>query len=139
MSVYWDTSAILTLSAAVYAKLREGGRQFTLSHLTELELTSAVARVPVRRGTTRRKLERAVRAIHRSLEKMSLPKVLEPLFASARRLAAAHRLGGGDSLHLAAALLVQERIEETVEFASFDRILRAAAADRDLVLFPRGT
>lgn len=136
MSVYWDTSALLTLSADVFSKLREPSRHFTLSHLTELEIVSAVARAPRRRGATPGALLRAVLSAHRRLEKLSLRSRLEDLFTSARRLALHHGLGANDSLHLAAALYVQAAVKDAVEMASLDRRLRSAAAREGLVLFP---
>ncbi len=136
MSVYWDTSALLSLSPEVFVKLREPSRQFTLSHVTELEIVSAVSRIPRRRDETSAGLLRAVLSVHRRLEKLSLRSRLDELFSNARRLAVKHGLGANDSLHLAAALHVEGSVTDAVEMASHDRRLRAAAAAEGLVLFP---
>ena len=43
-TIYWDASAIVRQSEEVYARLRDSPAHVTLSHLTELELVSAVSK-----------------------------------------------------------------------------------------------
>lgn len=136
MTVYWDSSALVTLSAAVFEKLRSPGRHTTLSHVTELELACAAARVSGRRRPAGARLDHTLLGLYRRLAKISLPVNLDALFQSARRVGTLHRLGANDSLHLAASLFLMDRLAEPVEFASCDRRLRLAAAKEGLLLFP---
>ncbi len=136
MSVYWDTSALLTLSPEVYAKLREPARHFTLSHITELEISSALARPSGRRRHGLDRVRRLVVALHRRLEQFSLRARLDAVFADGRALSTKHGLGANDSLHLAAALQVCAKVQDPMEFASYDRDLRRAAFAEGLALFP---
>ena len=65
-------------------------------------------------------------------------QVSESLVSKASRIAFEYELRGYDSLHLAAALLWQEALAETVTLASYDRELWQAAREAGLEAWPEG-
>ncbi len=135
-TTYWDSSSIVGQSREAYARLLQTSSHMTLSHLTELEVVSAVARRHKRDLKRRARLERAVLAFCRRLNKLAMLAQAEALFRSARDLARKHALGSNDSLHLAACLFLRQQVEDPVVLASLDRDLREAAAGEGLRLFP---
>jgi predicted nucleic acid-binding protein len=60
----------------------------------------------------------------------------ESLLSRADDLAWHHGLRGYDAVHLAAALLWQDALEESVTLATFDRPLWQAGRHSDLAVFP---
>ncbi len=63
-------------------------------------------------------------------------RVTEALIARADSLAWGHKLRGYDAVHLAAALEWQDRLNETITLATFDRELWIAAAEAGVARFP---
>ena len=63
-------------------------------------------------------------------------QVTDHLVAHADTLAWKRNLRGYDAVHLAAALIWQESLGESVTFATFDQSLCAAAEQEGLIPFP---
>ena len=139
--LYLDTSALLKK----YVKESGSGDvRVLISHevfvatcsVTRAEAAAALARA-VRTGSL---TEPAARQAHKAfvLEWKSYirVRVTEALLARADGLAWSHRLRGYDAIHLAAALEWQDRLNESITLATFDKELWAAAAETGIARFP---
>jgi predicted nucleic acid-binding protein len=136
LTVYWDSSALLRLTDEVSRRLQEPARHMTLSHLTELEMRSALVR---RRNLPPASLSRYRARLLRRLRRLSLlhfPQVLPSLFESALDLIDRRAVRSADALHLAAALSIRRGTSEPVELATYDGQLREAAIREGLSVYP---
>jgi len=139
--LYLDTSALLkkyveeTGSREVRSLI--GRQEFVATcSVARAEAACALARA-VRLGSLP---EPAARQAHRVFihewKNYVRVRVSEALIARADSLAWSHKLRGYDAVHLAAALEWQDRVNETITLATFDKELWTAAAETGLSRFP---
>lgn len=141
MILYADTSALVKLFVAEEGSdaTRDLFRRVSLlgtSVLARAELGAALARA-VRRGFIREgegaEARRRLQAVWPTWVRIAVD---ERLVARAEGLAWEHGLRGSDALHLAAALLWQERIGHPVVLATFDDELGEAARRAGMEVWP---
>jgi predicted nucleic acid-binding protein len=137
MNLYLDTSALVKLYVA------EAGSSEVRRLVAEAGVvcTSVVGLPEARAALARRAREgslgpagheRALRALAADQERLFLLEVTLELAVAAGDLAERRALRGLDALHLASALLIQERIGEPLTFLCFDDRLRSAAREEGL-------
>jgi predicted nucleic acid-binding protein len=85
------------------------------------------------------RLDRALRALRHDWDGCIRVDVTAALLPWIDKVLESHPLRGFDAVHLASALLLEERLPGRVRFACFDRRLLAAAADHGLRPFPDAT
>ncbi|RME59955.1 MAG: PIN domain-containing protein [Caldilineae bacterium] len=142
MILYVDASAL------VKRYIQEPGTREVLAAMAEaavvgtciisrVETAAALAKA-VRMGALTSDVATAALQVFRQ-EWPSLVRVqaTELLMARADALAWEHGLRGYDAVHLAAALLWQDGMDEAVTFAVYDRKLWQAAAASGLIPFPK--
>lgn len=133
---YWDASAIVTLLAGEPAARRYrsfGNEEIVTWWGTALECISAIARRS-REGASAEIITEA----YRRLEKLQLAwREVQPnerVRRAAARLLKTHPLRTGDSLHLAAALIVSQFEPSSIRFLTEDTQLRLAAEKEGFVV-----
>ncbi len=137
MTLYLDTSALVKLlvaedgSDAVRAAA-ERAPALATSHLTWVEIHSALARMLAGGRLTRRVHARQLEAFGALWEDLVVVPADQPLVEHAAQLAQRHALRGFDALQLAAALELLPAGE--VSFACWDERLNLAAARERLAL-----
>jgi predicted nucleic acid-binding protein len=141
MILYLDTSALVkryAIEAGSDQVNQIAGNTEALGTvvLTRVEVAAALAKA-IRIGALEKSDALA------SLEKfrnewrdLTRIQVTDILIARADTLAWEHHLRGYDAVHLAAALVWQEALGETVTLATFDQTLWTAAGKEGLVPFP---
>ena len=136
LRLYLDTSALVKLY------LEEDESRFVRDGVARagLIVTSMIAYVEARAAFARRRYvgdlspadyRRVVTGFDADWERWMRLQVTEALIHDAARLAEAHRLRAYDSIHLASAKTLRERVGEDVFFASWDRDLERAASRED--------
>lgn len=137
MTLYLDTSALVKLlvaeegSDAVRAAA-ERAQALATSHLTWVEVHSALARMLAGGRLTRRVHARQLAAFAALWDDLAVVPVDEPVVARAAQLAQRHALRGFDALQLAAAVELLPAGE--LSFACWDERLNLAAARERLAL-----
>ena len=102
-------------------------RNAAASRLSEVENASALAR-RCREGIfTEAERDRTLARLEADFRSLIIFELSEAVTSRAIGLTARRSLRAGDALHLAAALELGERLEEPVEFLTFDERLREAA------------
>ncbi|ADB48647.1 type II toxin-antitoxin system VapC family toxin [Conexibacter woesei] len=141
MTLYLDTSALVKLlvtepgSEAVRAEAA-AATELVSSHLTYVEIHSALARMHAGGRLTRRVHRRQLDAFVRMWEDVVVVPADAPVIDRAAALAERHVLRGFDALQLASA--VELLGAGPARFASWDERLNAAAARERLELIPLG-
>lgn len=143
MNLYLDTSALVKLY------VEEDGTEVARGWTQEARVvaTSAIAYVEARAAFARRQregcfskavLSRITRDLDRDWERYMLVRVTDPVIRRAATIAEVRKLRAYDALHLASARTVNDRLSDTVVFASWDVGLNAAAADEGIEVAGRG-
>ena len=142
MNLYLDASALVKRyirepgSAEVNDGVSEAAYVATVS-LSRVEVAAALAK-GVRTGAVERETAgEALRAVRTEWSDFAKVEVSEALIGRADTLAWDYRLRGYDAVQLAAALLWQESLGESVTFGAFDLQLWNAALKQELILFPK--
>lgn len=132
MIVYLDTSAIVKLyvheegSAAVRQLVDEAEAAAT-SRVAFAEVRAALAQA-LRLGRIAEQTQaQAVAAFRSDWEALAIVAVTQSVVELAADQADRHPLRGLDSVHLASALLLGQRLGEPIHFLAWDRRLNAAA------------
>ena len=110
----------------------EGVRTVSIAYV---EATAALARARAGGRVSAPSLRSGLAGLRDLWAELSVHSVNDALIELAAREALARGLRGYDALHLAAAVAFAEG--EAVEFACWDRQLRAAAAEHGFQLVPR--
>jgi predicted nucleic acid-binding protein len=97
------------------------------SRLSEVEVTSALMRRWREGAFDTRARDRAIAALGRDLEALTLVELGPQVTARARALLGRHVLRAGDALQLASCLLLRDSAAGPVLFAAFDDRLNQAA------------
>ncbi|MGB9775400.1 MAG: type II toxin-antitoxin system VapC family toxin [Anaerolineae bacterium] len=143
MILYADTSALVKLfveeeSSDATRDLFHRASLLGTCVLTRVELGAALARA-ARRGWIRKEegleARRRMETVWPTWVRIAVD---EHLVARAEALAWEHGLRGYDAVHLAAALLWQERVGHPVVLVTFDRELEQAARQAGLGVWPVG-
>ena len=141
---YFDASALAKRyveeegSDLVRALLRNGVR--VSSRISEVEISSALARRWREGRFTREGLDRAMASLEKDFEKLSVVELHPSVVSLARDLLLRHALRAGDAIQLASGILLKEGGGFELEFVAFDNRLNAAARDEGLtVLDPAAT
>ena len=134
MTRYFDSSALVTFlveepGTPFVRRLMASGTAAT-SRLSEVELTSAVAR-RLREGTVPRAHgERLTVNVHAAIQEMAVVELTPEVVFSARGLLLRHALRAGDAVQLASATWLQAQLGQPVPFVAFDQALvRVARAE----------
>ena len=141
MNLYLDTGALVKLYVT------EAGSPQCRQAVADARLvvTSVVAYVEARAAFARRRRERelspsahrsVVQTLDRDWGRYLRIEAGETLVHDAASLAERHRLRGYDAIHLASAVLLKNRLADTVVFSSWDLALQAAARREGLGRLP---
>lgn len=98
-----------------------------VSHLTQVELVSALARRHREGSITAEGLEALLTTSAEELAGVVLVQLSETVLRRAQDLLLRHPLRAADALQLSSCLELQERLQQSVGFAAFDRRLNEAA------------
>lgn len=140
MIVYLDTSALVKLYVA---EEDSGGLVRRAIEEAERIATSTVAYAEARSGFARKhredvfddaQLRRAVSDLDEDWPTYALLVVSDPIARRAGELAERHALRGFDAIHLASAVRLSERLEDT-RFLAFDARLNDAAGRANLAMY----
>ena len=102
-------------------------KRAAVSRLSEVEIASALARRCREGAFTEAERDRALARLAADVRSLVVVELSEAVTSRAIGLTARRSLRAGDAIQLAAALELRERLEETVEFLTFDERLRTAA------------
>ena len=139
MNLYLDTSALVKL----YVEEEGSGTVREAVAGAEAIATTVIAYVEARAAFARRRRERRLSPgdYRRILQELDADwehylrvEVTADLIRRAAELAETHALRAYDALHLAAATLLRERLQQLVQFACWDSTLSAAARREGLGL-----
>jgi predicted nucleic acid-binding protein len=109
-----------------------GVRTISIAHV---EASSALTRMRKGDRLTAHNFETALQSLERIWESLFVHAVTDAVIDAATEAAISHALRAYNALHLAGALAFAA--EESIEFACWDRDLRAAAAAHGFVLVPQ--
>ncbi len=141
MVLYLDTSALVKRyvreddSDEILSRWRSASEIVT-SSVAYAEMLAALYRKKREGGLGDGVIEEVARAFRRDWGSFIRVEVNDQLNASVERLISRHFLRGFDAIHLASALVVQERLSERFLFACFDVRLAAAARSEGLATIP---
>lgn len=132
MIVYLDTSSMVKLyveeaGSAQARDLVAAARVVATSRLAVVEAVAAFSRRLAARGATP-EYRRARADLGRDWADYLVIEVTPEVCDIAVSFADKHRLRGFDALHLATAVVLRQRIQESVIFSSADKELNKAAA-----------
>jgi predicted nucleic acid-binding protein len=139
LRLYLDTSALVKLY------VEEEGSPLVRKAVDEAETvaTSILAYVEARAAFARRQREKTIsllnyRRVIRNLEsdwgRYLILQATDVLIRRAGKLAEAHNLRAYDAIHLASAIILRQRLADTLSFASWDSQLQTAARREGLDL-----
>jgi uncharacterized protein len=115
----------------VLAAFRRG--PIAVCRISEVEIVSALARRSREGSVDPRALERTVRAVRSDFLSLLVVEVTPAVVDRSVGLLLRHLLRAADSIQLAAALELRDRVGEEVRFMAFDDRLREAARLERLV------
>ncbi len=104
--------------------------------IVHVEIASALAKATRQGWLDESEAQRVWQAFLRDWGKMTLINLGLPVINRASQLAWNHRLRGYDAVHLAAALIWQEGLAESVRLCTFDQRLWNAARQVSLDVWP---
>ena len=108
-----------------------------VSRLSELEVTSALARRCREGDFTSADRDRALQMLRRDFESFFVVEITAEVLQRSRQLLAESPLRAGDSIQLAAALELRERLRFPTTFVAFDQRLLDAARVQELDVLPQ--
>lgn len=142
MILYLDASVIVKAyltgepGADAVAEFIERAAVVGTSVVTRAETSAALAKA-VRMGIlTYEEASRAVQAFREDWSDLARTPVSDLVATRADEIAFERGLRGYDAIHLASALVWQERLGEEITFGAYDRQLWGAAEKHALRLFP---
>jgi len=140
--IYLDTSALLKRyiqedGSKEVTKLLEDADEIATGVITKVETASAIARLVRFRGITVEEGRKVWDEFCEDWEILTRLNVTPQGIERAANLAWQHALRGYDALHLASALLWQERLTLSVILATFDRQLWLAGKQLGMQVWPK--
>ncbi len=138
---FWDTSAVVPLVAEEVTSRRcrdcfRADRQMVVWCLTRTEALSALCRHQREGRLTLNELAQAVRRLDSFSGRWTEVDALLPVRETASRLLRTHPLRAGDSLQLAAALVLVDHRPQRRAFVCLDDLLSAAASAEGFEVLP---
>jgi len=132
---FFDASALVKRylrepgSTSVRRLLARG--DVAVSRLSEIEVTSVLARVSREGGITTGQRDRAVRAFMTDMSAWTVVELTSEVARGARELLLRHALRSGDAIQLASSLVLADSLGGIESFIAHDtRLLDAARAER---------
>jgi predicted nucleic acid-binding protein len=117
------------------AEVVAGAGMVATSLISYVEVRSALARARAgNRFRSQAEYTRAVASFVGDWRRLGRVEVSSSVVMSAGELAEKHSLRGADALHLAALLALAQRVDEDIEFSTWDKRLAAAAEAEGLSL-----
>jgi predicted nucleic acid-binding protein len=141
MIVYLDASALVKRyieedgATEVNALINEADYNVT-NLISRAEVSAAIMRASKMDILDQEDALVAVRRFRSEWESLQRLPVTEATVEEADNLVGLYDLRGYDAVHLAAAIIWQEAIGESIQFATFDRKLRDAAHQVELKTWP---
>lgn len=141
MIVYLDASALVKryvqeLGSPEVAHLLSQAETVGTSIISRAETAAALAKACRLNVLTKGEAEQALNRFRQEWPHFIRVQATETVLGRADQVAWEYGLRGFDAVHLAAALLWQEQLNQRVVFATFDRQLWRAASLNHLVSFP---
>ncbi|MGH7151343.1 MAG: type II toxin-antitoxin system VapC family toxin, partial [Planctomycetota bacterium] len=141
---FWDSSAVLAVVLSEpgplsLAPFLDGEAAGALWRLTSVEVRSALSRRVRERALEPGAAERIWSRFLRLRTEFLVVDQIHAVAERAESLLVGHALRAADALQLAAALLVREAAEVSLEFVTLDRRLAKAAAAEGFVVLPPPT
>jgi len=110
-------------------------RGVAVCRLSEVEIVSALARLARENAISGAQRDRAVAALQTDLTAWTVVEMTPEVASTARELLLRYTLRAGDAIQLAAALILQNGLAESLEeFVVYDRRLADAARAEALVV-----
>lgn len=141
MIIYWDTSALIKLyvqeigTVDVDQLIKQADLSGT-ALICHVEIAATLAKL-VRMKSLRQKIAQiAFQNFLSDWPTLIQIQINQPLLTQASTLAWSHGLRGYDAIHLASAYTWQSLLDETVTFATYDRLLWDAAQTLGIAVFP---
>lgn len=134
MTRYFDATALAKRyvrerGSASVRRLLAAGRAAT-SHLSEVEVASALVRRERESALTRRQRDRGLATLKADVAALVIVELTSGITAAAKELLLRHQLRAGDAIQLASALYLQRELEVSVPLVAFDdRLVGAARAE----------
>jgi uncharacterized protein len=141
MIVFFDASALMRCyfnepKSAECEALWQSSTRRVGSALLAAEALACFTRKRLNNEDDPLRIESQRRLFLQHWQAMDKIRLMPALLDRLQRIHSIHRLRGGDSLHLAAALVYQESVAEPIIFASADAALCAAARAEQLTVKP---
>jgi uncharacterized protein len=133
---YFDASALVKryvreTGTSTVRRLVASGVVAT-SRLTEVEISSGIARRAREGALTTRQRDRLLGVLQRDMPAIAIVEIVPEVTAEARALLLRHPLRAGDAIQLASCLYLQRQLAVPVPFVAFDRRLLDAARTEKL-------
>ena len=143
LTIYLDTSALLKryINEAGAEETRlflESADEIATVVITQVETASTLARLVFSHSITEEEGERAWDEFSEDWEIVTRLQVTPQVVERAASLARQYRLRGYDAVHLASAILWQEKLMMSVTLATFDRALWSAGKKVGMDVWPEG-
>lgn len=103
------------------------------SRLSAVEIGSALARRARDGAFSEANRDRAFAMLDTDMAGLLIVELTSEIVARAQGLLRRHALRGGDAIHLASCLYLQEELGETTRFVAFDKRLNDAARGEGLI------
>lgn len=139
MIVYLDTSSLVKLyvdetGSDKIADIAHDATVISTSKIAYAEVRSAFARKQREDGFSKNSLRKIVEDLNRDWESYFIIEITDGLIRSAGDIAEKYILRGFDSIHLASALNLRNRIGTDLYFSSDDERLNKAAGKEGIIL-----
>jgi predicted nucleic acid-binding protein len=143
LKLYLDTSALVKLyveeeGSATVREAVAGAETIATTVIAYVEACAAFARRRRESHLSRTDYRRTIHELQSDWDRYLLLEVTNELIRTAAELAAIHPLRAYDAIHLAAAKVLQERLQGPILFACWDSRLSATAKGEGLTLVPAG-
>lgn len=138
MTRYFDASALVKRyvrerGTVTVRRLLASGVIAT-SRLSEVEISSGIARRAREGSFTNRTRDRMIAALQADLPALAIVEMIPEITADARALLLRHPLRAGDAIQLASCRYLQQQLGEQVPFVAFDLHLLTAAEGEGLTV-----
>ena len=143
MVLYLDTSALVKryfrepYSGEVISRWKAAG-QIATSSVAYAETLASVYRKKREADLPDKLVREIIHSFHRDWESFIRVEVNDELNEYIDRVVEGYSLRGFDAIHLASAIVIQEKLPENFLFACFDNKLAFAAQSEGLETFPPG-
>jgi predicted nucleic acid-binding protein len=141
MILYLDTSALLKkyykeVGSEEIIESWKAATEIAISSIAYAETMASFHRKRREKQTPPKASSPVFESFQKDWESFIRIEVTDNLNESIKRISAAYPLRGFDAIHLASALLINERVPEGFLFACFDKILLKAAQGEGLETLP---